>query len=46
MFTSRKFTALVRSYDLKQELITPHYRQQNGMVERMIRPLKEQCVHH
>nr|WP_206612754.1 hypothetical protein [Sinirhodobacter populi] len=24
VFTSRKFTALVRSYGLKQELITPH----------------------
>jgi putative transposase len=44
-FTSRKFTALVRSYGLKQEFITPHCPQQNGMVERVIRALKEQCVH-
>lgn len=37
--------ALVRSYGLKQEFITPHCPQQNGMVERVIRTLKEQCVH-
>nr|WP_233827607.1 integrase core domain-containing protein [Cereibacter sphaeroides] len=30
---------------LKQEFITPHCPQQNGMVERVIRTLKEQCVH-
>ena len=45
VFTSRKFTALVRSYGLKQEFITPHCPQQNGMVERVIRTLKEQCIH-
>ncbi|SDL80024.1 integrase core domain-containing protein [Aliiruegeria lutimaris] len=45
VFTSRKYAALVRSYGLKQEFITPHCPQQNGMVERVIRTLKEQCVH-
>ncbi|MEX3583420.1 MAG: integrase core domain-containing protein, partial [Burkholderia sp.] len=30
---------------LKQEFITPHCPQQNEMVERVIRTLKEQCVH-
>ncbi|MEX3583195.1 MAG: integrase core domain-containing protein [Burkholderia sp.] len=35
----------MRSYRLKQEFITPHCPQQNGMVERVIRTLKEQCVH-
>jgi putative transposase len=45
VFTSQKYTALVRSYGLKQEFITPHCPQQNGMVERVIRTLKEQCVH-
>jgi len=34
----------VRSYGLRQEFITPHCPQQNGMVERVIRTLKEQCV--
>lgn len=45
VFTSRKYTALVRSYGLQQEFITPHCPQQNGMMERLIRSLKEQCVH-
>ena len=45
VFTSRHYTALVRSYGLKQEFITPHCPQQNGMMERLIRSLKEQCVH-
>lgn len=45
VFTSRSFTALVRSYGLQQEFITPHSPEQNGLVERVIRTLKEQCVH-
>lgn len=45
VFTSRSFTRLVRSYGLRQEFITPHCPQQNGMIERVIRTLKEQCVH-
>jgi putative transposase len=44
-FTSRRYTALVRSYGLKQEFITPHCPQRKGMVERVIRTLKEQCIH-
>lgn len=36
VFTSRRATALVRSYGLKQEFIMPHCPQQNGMVERVI----------
>lgn len=45
VFTSRRYTALVRSYGLQQEFITPHCPEQNGMVERLIRTLKEQCLH-
>ncbi|MGB6242093.1 MAG: integrase core domain-containing protein [Castellaniella sp.] len=45
VFTSRSYTAPVRSYSLRQEFMTPHYPQQNGMVERVIRTLKEQCAH-
>lgn len=45
VFSSRNYTKLVRSYGLQQEFITPHCPQQNGMVERVIRTLKEQCVH-
>ena len=44
-FTSRAYTRLVRSYGLRQEFITPYCPQQNGMIERVIRALKEQCVH-
>lgn len=46
VFTSRSYTALVRSYGLQQEFITPHCPEQNGLCERVIRSLKEQCVHH
>ena len=45
VFTSRSYIALVRGYGLQQEFITPHSPEQNGMVERLIRTLKEQCVH-
>jgi putative transposase len=45
VFTSRTYTRIVRSYGLRQEFITPHCPQQNGMIERVIRTLKEQCVH-
>lgn len=45
VFTLRDYTALVRSYSLRQEFITPHCPQQNGMVEWVIRTLKEQCAH-
>ena len=38
-------TALVKSYGLQQEFITPYSPEQNGMVERVIRTLKDQCVH-
>ena len=45
VFTSRSYATLVKSYGLEQEFITPYSPEQNGMVERMIRTLKEQCVH-
>lgn len=45
VFCSRSYTALVRNYGLRQEFITPHCPEQNGMVERVIRTLKEQCIH-
>lgn len=45
VFTSRAYTKLVRSFGLRLEFITPNCPQQNGMMERLIRSLKEQCVH-
>ncbi len=46
VFTSRSYTALVKSCELHQEFITPYSPEQNGMVERVIRTLKEQCAQH
>ncbi len=45
VFASRKYTAMVRSYGLRQEFITPQCPQQNRMMGRLIRSLKEQCMH-
>lgn len=45
VFTSRSYTALVKSYGLQQEFIMPYSPEQNGMVERVIRTLKDECVH-
>jgi putative transposase len=39
------YSRIVRNYGLRQEFVTPHCPQQNGMIERVIRTLKEQCVH-
>jgi putative transposase len=36
---------LVKSYGLQQEFITPNSPEQNGLVERVIRTIKKQCVH-
>ena len=41
---SKRYTATVYRYGLKQEFIRPHAPQQNGMVERLIRTVKEQCI--
>jgi putative transposase len=43
VFTSSSFTPFVKSYGLQQEFITPYGPEQNGMVERVIRTLKNQC---
>lgn len=45
VFTSRSYTAQVKNYVLQEEFITPYSPEQNGMVERVIRTLKDQCVH-
>ncbi|WP_404764699.1 transposase [Vibrio alginolyticus] len=44
VFTSRLYTRLAMQYGLTQEFIQPHTPQQNGMVERLIRTIKEQCI--
>ena len=44
VFTSRHFTSCVKSYGIKQEFIEPHRPDQNGIIERFFRSLKEECV--
>ena len=44
IFQSRRFRAACRDYQLRQEYITPYTPEQNGMIERFFRSLKEECV--
>lgn len=48
IFQSRRFRQACRDYRLGQEFITPYTPQQNGLIERFFRSLKEECVwqHH
>jgi putative transposase len=43
-FQSRRFRGACRQYRLGQEFITPYTPEQNGIVERFFRSLKEECV--
>lgn len=44
VFQSRRFRDACRLYRLQQEFITPYTPEQNGMIERFFRSLKEECV--
>lgn len=44
IFQSRSFRAACRDYRLSQEFVTPYTPEQNGMIERFFRSLKEECV--
>ena len=44
VFQSRRFREACRHYRLRQEYITPYTPEQNGMIERFFRSLKEECV--
>ena len=44
VFTSKMFVARCKQYGLEQEYTTPYCPQQNGMIERFFRSLKEECV--
>jgi putative transposase len=44
IFQSRRFRQACRNYRLTQEFITPYTPEQNGMIERFFRSLKEECV--
>ncbi len=44
IFQSRRFRAACQFYRLQQEFITPYTPEQNGVIERWFRSLKEECV--
>jgi putative transposase len=44
VFSSRHYTATVKAYWLTQEFTTPYTPEQNGLVERFFRSLKEECI--
>jgi putative transposase len=44
IFQSRSFRAACKDYRLSQEFVTPYTPEQNGMIERFFRSLKEECV--
>jgi putative transposase len=44
IYQSRRFRAACRDYRLTQEFITPYTLEQNGIIERFFRSLKEECV--
>ncbi len=46
VFTSKSFTKTVKDYNFSQEFITPYTPEQNGMIERFFRTLKEECIWH
>lgn len=44
IFQSRRFREACQFYRLEQEFITPYTPEQNGLIERFFRSLKEECV--
>ena len=44
VFQSRRFLEMCRGYGLPQEIVKPYTPEQNGMIGRFFRRLKERCV--
>lgn len=44
IFQSKRFREACQSHKLNQEFITPYTPQQNGMIERFFRSVKEECA--
>ncbi|WP_187648559.1 IS3 family transposase [Nitrosophilus labii] len=46
VFSSKSFTKTIKDYNFTQEFITPYTPEQNGMIERFFRTIKEECIWH
>lgn len=44
VFMAKSYQQTVKDYGLRQEYITPYTPEQNGLVERVFRTMKEECV--
>lgn len=44
IFGSKPFVKVAKEYGVDQEYITPYTPEQNGMIERFFRTLKEECI--
>ena len=44
IFIAKSYRRTVKDYELSQEFITPYTPEQNGIVERIIRTLREECI--
>ena len=44
IFQSRRFRTACRDYRLSQKFVTPYTPEQNGLIERFFRSLKEECA--
>ncbi len=44
IFGAKPFVAIARDWGIKQEYITPYTPEQNGIIERFFRSLKEECI--
>ena len=46
VFSSKSFRKTIKAYNFKQEFTTPYTPEENGMIERFFRTLKEECIWH
>lgn len=46
IFGAKPFVKVAREYGIEQEYITPYTPEQNGMIERFFRTVKEECIWH
>ncbi|HQM27693.1 MAG TPA: integrase core domain-containing protein [Syntrophorhabdus sp.] len=44
IFSSKAFLQLVNAHGMKTEYITPYTPEQNGVVDRFMRTMKEECI--